>query len=61
MKDHKKIKIARKYKKAETWQGPLVEIPHLSMCGEWLREAGFEVGITASVKIENQRITILAI
>lgn len=58
MQEFRKIKTQEKWEKRK-WD--LKIVPQLLLKGEWLRDAGFDVGITCSIKVENGRITILSI
>lgn len=58
MENYRKIKISRKYQKS-TWNEK--SVPALIMQGEYMRAAGFSIGTECSVKIEQGRITILAL
>lgn len=58
MKSYRKIKISKKYVRS-TWNAK--NVPAISMQGEYLRQAGFKIGIDCSVKIEQGRITIIAL
>lgn len=58
MQDFRKTKISKKYVR-NTWSDKFV--PLLKIQGEYLRKAGFKIGTECSVKVENGRITILAL
>jgi cellobiose phosphorylase len=58
MEDYRKVKINKKYRRTK-WDGSW--IPSLKMEGDYLEKAGFTIDTNCSVKVENGRITILAL
>jgi hypothetical protein len=58
MQDYRKLKVAEKHVRNK-WNEK--KVPELKLCGEWLRNAGFEPGDNCTIKVEKGRITILYI
>jgi hypothetical protein len=58
MQEFRKIKTQEKWEKRK-WEEK--KVPQLTLKGEWLKAAGFEIGVTCSIKVENGRLTILSI
>jgi hypothetical protein len=58
MENFRKTKISKRYVR-NTYSGK--NVPFLKMQGEFLKEAGFQIGTECSVKIESGRITILSL
>lgn len=58
MEKIRNIKIQDKFEKRR-WEDKWV--PSLRLQGEWLKEAGFTAGENCSIKVEQGRLTIIAL
>ncbi|TLV00913.1 SymE family type I addiction module toxin [Dyadobacter luticola] len=52
----RQLKIYPKYQRTSQWRAKFV--PEIKLCGEWLKDLGFDYGEHIMVKFENDKLII---